>query len=108
MYCKIMSGCKGRRTALSKTQFFTRQTLIQHTIARSFGLKDEIHGELKAAYESALIAERCAENNNTLVRSGLTIKLASAFGFCWGVDRAVSIGVRNQTSFSGPPHLDHQ
>jgi 4-hydroxy-3-methylbut-2-en-1-yl diphosphate reductase len=65
---------------------------------KGFGLKDEIHGELKAAYESALIAE-LRENNNTLVRSGLTIKLASAFGFCWGVDRAVSMAYETRRHF---------
>ncbi|MBA3858780.1 MAG: 4-hydroxy-3-methylbut-2-enyl diphosphate reductase [Cyanobacteria bacterium PR.3.49] len=65
---------------------------------KGFGLKDEIHGELKAAYDSALIAE-LRENNNTLVRSGLTIRLASAFGFCWGVDRAVSMAYEARRHF---------
>jgi 4-hydroxy-3-methylbut-2-en-1-yl diphosphate reductase len=65
---------------------------------KGFGLKDEIHGELKAAYESALIAE-LRENNNTLTREGITVKLASAFGFCWGVDRAVSMAYETRRHF---------
>ena len=65
---------------------------------KGFGLKDEIEGELKDAYESELIAE-LRKNNNTLNRSGLTIKLASAFGFCWGVDRAVSMAYETRRHF---------
>lgn len=65
---------------------------------KGFGLKDEIHGELKAAYESALISE-LRDNNNTLHRAGITVKLASAFGFCWGVDRAVSMAYEARRHF---------
>lgn len=57
---------------------------------QGFGLKEQVGPELKAAYNSALINE-LRQNANCLRRGNITIKLAEAFGFCWGVDRAVSM-----------------
>jgi len=65
---------------------------------KGFGLKDVVEGDLKRAYESDLIAE-LKEGGNTLTRNGITIKLAQAFGFCWGVDRAVSMAYETRRHF---------
>lgn len=65
---------------------------------KGFGLKDEVEGELKAAYESDLIAE-LRSNGNKVTRLGITILLAEAFGFCWGVDRAVSMAYETRRHF---------
>lgn len=65
---------------------------------KGFGLKDVIEGDLKRAYESDLIAE-LKESGNTLTRNGITIRLAEAFGFCWGVDRAVSMAYETRRHF---------
>lgn len=65
---------------------------------KGFGLKDEVQGDLKSAYESDLIAGLRA-NGNTLTKNGITIKLAEAFGFCWGVDRAVSMAYETRRHF---------
>lgn len=65
---------------------------------KGFGLKDEVQGDLKSAYESDLIAD-LRSNGNTLTKHGITIKLAEAFGFCWGVDRAVSMAYETRKHF---------
>src|ERR1700730_5082786 len=67
---------------------------------KGFGLKDEVQGELRQAYESDLIAQ-LRLNGNSLERSGLTFKLAEAFGFCWGGDRAVSMAYETRRHFPG-------
>ncbi len=65
---------------------------------KGFGLKDVVEGDLKRAYESDLIAE-LKEGGNTLTRNGITVRLAEAFGFCWGVDRAVSMAYETRRHF---------
>ncbi|MBK9144089.1 MAG: 4-hydroxy-3-methylbut-2-enyl diphosphate reductase [Candidatus Melainabacteria bacterium] len=65
---------------------------------KGFGLKDEVEPDLVAAYESNLIA-RLKEEGNSLTRNGITIRLANAFGFCWGVDRAVSMAYETRRHF---------
>jgi 4-hydroxy-3-methylbut-2-enyl diphosphate reductase len=65
---------------------------------KGFGLKDQVEQELKSEYQSELIASIRA-SDNTLVRGNLTIKLAQAFGFCWGVDRAVSMAYETRRHF---------
>lgn len=65
---------------------------------KGFGLKEEVEGELKAAYESDLIGE-LRSNGNKISRSGITVQLAEAFGFCWGVDRAVLMAYETRRHF---------
>ncbi len=65
---------------------------------KSFGLKDAIQADLSREYESELIAA-LRRNGNCLQHNGITIKLAQAFGFCWGVDRAVSMAYETRKQF---------
>jgi 4-hydroxy-3-methylbut-2-enyl diphosphate reductase len=65
---------------------------------KGFGLKDQIEVELKTQYEAELIAKLRA-NGNTLTRDRVTVLLAEAFGFCWGVDRAVSMAYETRVHF---------
>jgi 4-hydroxy-3-methylbut-2-en-1-yl diphosphate reductase len=65
---------------------------------KGFGLKDLIQADLSREYESELIAA-IRQNNNCLSHNGITIKLAQAFGFCWGVDRAVSMAYETRKQF---------
>ena len=39
------------------------------------------------------------ENNNEYTWGDVTVKLAEAFGFCWGVERAVQIGYEARKQF---------
>jgi 4-hydroxy-3-methylbut-2-enyl diphosphate reductase len=65
---------------------------------KGFGLKDQIQADLSREYDSELIASLRA-NSNQISSNGITIKLAEAFGFCWGVDRAVSMAYETRRQF---------
>ncbi len=65
---------------------------------KGFGLKEEIQEELQAAYDSPLIRE-IRDNAYTLERGEVKIRLAEAFGFCWGVDKAVSMAYETHRKF---------
>lgn len=65
---------------------------------KGFGLQDSIKDELSREYESELISF-IRQNNNEAKRGSITIKLAQAFGFCWGVDRAVSMAYETRKQF---------
>jgi 4-hydroxy-3-methylbut-2-en-1-yl diphosphate reductase len=65
---------------------------------RSFGHGAEVEATLQTEYQSSLVAELRAANN-TLTRGEVTIRLAEAFGFCWGVERAVAIAYETRTHF---------
>ncbi|MEO0947284.1 MAG: 4-hydroxy-3-methylbut-2-enyl diphosphate reductase [Cyanobacteria bacterium J06641_5] len=65
---------------------------------KGFGHEEEISEVLDAEYQSALIAEIRAKNYR-LTRGDATIRLAEAFGFCWGVERAVAIAYEARTHF---------
>ncbi|MBM5803558.1 MAG: 4-hydroxy-3-methylbut-2-enyl diphosphate reductase [Cyanobacteria bacterium K_DeepCast_35m_m2_155] len=65
---------------------------------RGFGLGDEVAGTLEQAYQSDLIAELRA--NGYELRDGrLTVRLAEAFGFCWGVERAVAMAYETRRHY---------
>ena len=55
---------------------------------RGFGLKKEIEPLLAAEYHSGLVEEMRAHGFERTF-GDLTVRLAEAFGFCYGVDRAV-------------------
>jgi 4-hydroxy-3-methylbut-2-enyl diphosphate reductase len=65
---------------------------------RGFGLGDEVAGTLQTAYQSDLIAELRA-NGYELREGRLTIRLAEAFGFCWGVERAVAMAYETRRHY---------
>lgn len=65
---------------------------------KGFGHEEEASGAMKSAYHSDLI-QQLRENNYTLTRGEVTIRLAEAFGFCWGVERAVAIAYETRTHF---------
>lgn len=65
---------------------------------KSFGLKELVQEDLSREYESELIAF-IRQNNNVLESGDTVIRLAEAFGFCWGVDRAVSMAYETRRQF---------
>jgi 4-hydroxy-3-methylbut-2-enyl diphosphate reductase len=54
--------------------------------------------QLQSEYQSNLIQE-IRENNYRLQRGDVTIRLAEAFGFCWGVERAVAMAYETRQHF---------
>ena len=65
---------------------------------KGFGHEEEVAGQLKAEYQSSLI-QQIRENNYSLRRGEVTIRLAEAFGFCWGVERAVAMAYEARQHF---------
>ncbi len=66
---------------------------------KGFGLQDEIACELTNEYQSTLIGQ-LRDNGNVLSNGRVTIRLAKAFGFCWGVERAVSMAYETRQHFT--------
>jgi 4-hydroxy-3-methylbut-2-en-1-yl diphosphate reductase len=69
---------------------------------RGFGLSKQIEPLVQAEYHSALIDRiREAGNLETFGEGDrrITIRLADAFGFCYGVDRAVDYAYQTRTQF---------
>ncbi|NJL00147.1 MAG: 4-hydroxy-3-methylbut-2-enyl diphosphate reductase [Spirulinaceae cyanobacterium SM2_1_0] len=70
----------------------------EHYHRKGFGHQDEVAGVLNQEYQSDLIAE-IRENNHSLTRGDVTIRLAESFGFCWGVERAVAMAYETRQHF---------
>ena len=65
---------------------------------KGFGHEGEVAGVLDREYQSNLI--QTIRNNNYVLQKGeVTIKLAEAFGFCWGVERAVAMAYETRQHF---------
>jgi len=65
---------------------------------RGFGLGDQVAGTLEQAYQSDLVAQLRA-NGYELREGRLTVRLAEAFGFCWGVERAVAMAYETRRHY---------
>jgi len=65
---------------------------------KGFGHEVEVASQLQSEYQSNLIQE-IRENNYRLQRGEVTIRLAEAFGFCWGVERAVAMAYETRQHF---------
>jgi len=65
---------------------------------KGFGHGAEVMGVMNTEYQSHLIQE-IRQNNYQLQRGNVTILLAEAFGFCWGVERAVAMAYETRQHF---------
>jgi 4-hydroxy-3-methylbut-2-enyl diphosphate reductase len=65
---------------------------------KGFGHQVEVATQLQSEYQSNLIGE-IRNNNYSLTRGNVTIQLAQAFGFCWGVERAVAMAYETRKHF---------
>jgi 4-hydroxy-3-methylbut-2-en-1-yl diphosphate reductase len=65
---------------------------------KGFGHEAEVSGQMQSEYQSDLI-QQIRDNNYTLNRGDVTIRLAEAFGFCWGVERAVAMAYETRQHF---------
>ena len=65
---------------------------------KGFGHQAEVATQLQSEYQSNLIQE-IRNNNYRLQRGEVTILLAEAFGFCWGVERAVAMAYETRQHF---------
>ena len=67
-------------------------------IRKSFGLKQEIKEDLVRDYHSGII-EKIIASGHVYVEKDVTFHLASSFGFCYGVDRAVDMAYETRQKF---------
>ena len=65
---------------------------------KGFGLKADVQGDLSADY-NARIVDALREHEYTLQVEDVTIRLASEFGFCYGVERAVEYAYQARRKF---------
>ena len=65
---------------------------------RGFGRETEVTELLNTEYQSDLI-QTIRDNNYQLQAGEVTIYLAEAFGFCWGVERAVAMAYETRQHF---------
>nr|WP_290226804.1 4-hydroxy-3-methylbut-2-enyl diphosphate reductase [Trichocoleus desertorum] len=65
---------------------------------KGFGHEAEVATLLESEYQSGLI-QQIRDNDYTLQRGDVKIRLAEAFGFCWGVERAVAMAYETRQHF---------
>jgi len=65
---------------------------------KGFGLRDAIAGDLERDYHSAVV-DAIRARDHSLRIGDLTFRLAHAFGFCYGVERAVDYAYETRTKF---------
>lgn len=65
---------------------------------KGFGREAEVAGVMNTEYQSDLI-QTIRDRNYRLKRGDVTIFLAEAFGFCWGVERAVAMAYETRQHF---------
>jgi 4-hydroxy-3-methylbut-2-en-1-yl diphosphate reductase len=65
---------------------------------KGFGHQAEVATQLESEYQSNLI-QQIRDNNYILQQGDVTIRLAEAFGFCWGVERAVAMAYETRKHF---------
>ncbi|MBD2310772.1 4-hydroxy-3-methylbut-2-enyl diphosphate reductase [Desertifilum sp. FACHB-1129] len=81
------------------TKAFTRSLKQSENYHRKgFGHEAEVAGVMNSAYQSNLI-QQIRDNQYTLQSGDVTIRLAEAFGFCWGVERAVAMAYETRQHF---------
>ncbi|XVF01427.1 hypothetical protein REPUB_Repub04eG0088200 [Reevesia pubescens] len=78
---------------------------FRHNLTRSknynrkgFGHKEETLKLMNREYTSDII-KKLRENGNEYTWGNVTVKLAEAYGFCWGVERAVQIAYEARKQF---------
>lgn len=70
----------------------------EHYYRKGFGRATEVTEMLSFEYQSNLI-QQIRENGYTLQHGDATIRLAEAFGFCWGVERAIALAYETRQQF---------
>ncbi|MBW4467224.1 MAG: 4-hydroxy-3-methylbut-2-enyl diphosphate reductase [Pegethrix bostrychoides GSE-TBD4-15B] len=65
---------------------------------KGFGHAAAVSSQMQSEYQSDLI-QQIRRQQGTLQRGEVTIRLAEAFGFCWGVERAVAMAYETRQHF---------
>jgi 4-hydroxy-3-methylbut-2-enyl diphosphate reductase len=67
-------------------------------VRKGFGLRRQVAGDLSRDYHSQLVA-RAREAGHELRWPGLALRIATEFGFCYGVERAVDYAYETRMKF---------
>ena len=70
----------------------------EHYHRKGFGHDAAVSGLMQSEYQSNLI-QQIRDNSYRLQQGNVTIRLAEAFGFCWGVERAVAMAYETREHF---------
>lgn len=70
-----------------------------HYYRKGFGRSKEAAEMLNFEYQSGLI-QQIRENGYRWQQGDVTIRLSEAFGFCWGVERAIALAYETRQQFS--------
>jgi len=65
---------------------------------KGFGHEADVSDQMQSEYQSNLV-QHIRNNNFTIQQGDVTIRLAEAFGFCWGVERAVAMAYETRQHF---------
>ena len=65
---------------------------------KSLGHGEAVADQMQSEYQSSLI-QKIRDHHYVLTEGDVTIKLAKAFGFCWGVERAVAMAYETRQHF---------
>ncbi|GKV26555.1 hypothetical protein SLEP1_g35838 [Rubroshorea leprosula] len=97
------SGDSSASVAVDSDNFDAK--VFRHNLTRSknynrkgFGHKEETLELMNREYTSDII-KKLKENGNVYTWGNTTVKLAEAYGFCWGVERAVQIAYEARKQF---------
>lgn len=89
----------GNSSVLSKREI--RRNILQSDTFNRMGFKEtreQAEGKMAKEFTSELVQELLAQSN-VMTRGNVTIKLAKAYGFCWGVERAVAMAYETRSRF---------
>ncbi|KAG0490780.1 hypothetical protein HPP92_007643 [Vanilla planifolia] len=102
--CSAVGG-GGRQSATTAAEPDFDKKAFRHNLTRSdnynrkgFGHKKETLELMESQYTSNVV-KTLKENNYEYTWGDVTVKLAEAFGFCWGVERAVQIAYEARKQF---------
>lgn len=70
----------------------------QQYYRKGFGHSEQATAMLQLEYQSNLI-QSIRNNGYTLQQGDVTIHLAQAMGFCWGVERAIALAYETRQQF---------
>ena len=70
----------------------------QKYFRKGFRMRDDVQHLLDRDYRSEVV-DRVRQNGNVLQASGMELRIADEFGFCYGVDRAVDYAFQTREKF---------
>lgn len=96
-----------RMVSSSPSKRELRRSIVSSKNFNRLGFPDsqeEVKGMMTSEFTSSLIQE-LRDAAYTIQRGDITVKLAKAYGFCWGVERAVAMAYETRKQY--PDHRIH-